>query len=910
MKAVSRKKKSLETRAQGKDPGYVARETAVNGIVNGVGQTGAIDTSSKPRLYRHGSSTRQFIDPRQTTRTHSSSTSTEVQRLAASLTNDQSQGIGMAQSDHSPINTRHTLNTGTNNTADKDKNPRRSTRRPLVNHLTEQKGTVLQLTLSSIRKKLNFRSNRLDTSKTEVYDEDDVRPRKRQRRDIPIECRCDVTIWDNRTDTKNFQPLVIASEKCFITVHKVINGVISHFVDIDMPTPISINSEDLQVNVITPGKPDTMVIADNYFLEIKLVPLMSDADLVSGGMWPPIPILSKSEGELFTTAHKGRTAHEALFGSLLARYTHLPIAPDQDVPLSIFYLSDGRCYKSKFGLEVCGMWIKQPEAHKVARIKQEEGEASLLKRLFPALVDHRGRPLGRDLEKTNTIKSSTESNLRRSSRSSVRNGIKPVQSLFEVTYVFDPKSKDSSKERRTATLKGLRCPACRIGIFETLTELRFHLSNFHHKYSFALVEENSRQATSTERPLTRVTIEVLPSQAAPGRPKEIRNPLSEWEWNWESPREAFDIDTHLTDESKWFGDHHHLHQHNNLTDRVKKSSNNKSHATVPKIISTDPITALRQRNNGFLPAELVPEALPDYDEQRSRHKVVHTRTVDNNPVYSSVGHYRLHPGRNPSNNNATATATDANANFNSDAFSSEPGSDYLSESDDEYQLLPGAWEREKHLANLRDQAYSDDEDGRPEGLPQSKIDFMVKWDSHRMEEGLGSTKFIGDCIVRFTRKERRWLRGEVDVDGKRGKREDGEGGWLEFVEFLAKVKERREIDDRLVVGIWGIVWGKGEETTEVEEEQVVEAEGSNSPLNGGTRKELTGKGKARAEPRKLAGGVQNALDQDQARNPIAHGHPINIIDGTPVSTYRQKQAALKRHADIQSTVQVSLCPGP
>ena len=255
----------------------------------------------------------------------------------------------------------------------------------------------------------------------------------------------------------------------------------------------------------------------------------------------------------------------------------------------------------------------------------------------------------------------------------------------------------------------------------------------------------------------------------------------------------------------------------------------------------------------------MPDALPDYDKQRPRHKVVHTRTVDGNPVYSSVGHYRLHPGLNH-----------AYLNPNLDISSLEPEPDYLSESDDEYQLLPGAWEREKHLANLRDQAYSDDEEGRPEGLSQSKIDFMVKWDSHRMDEGLGSTKFIGDCIVRFARKKRAWLRGEGDAEGKRITGDDDGGGWLEFVKFLEKVKDRREIDDRLVVGIWGIVWGKGKAGVEVEIEADEEDEDEG-------RYRLNG-----PNPRSLVAAVQNPLHDDHNHNTTAYDRSSTTASSTTV----------------------------
>ena len=735
---------------QGSQKDRFTNGTVIGSAAAGVGSNGHL-------VYRHGESSRS-----QTKRPNSAAISHKY--LSTATAQIDPDFMNKQPPDHltaRPLSEQvPSKSTSVNPQSLKDGSARRSLRRTGDGLGQNPQSTLLVISLRSIRKKLNFKTNKLSTS--QGLSDGDVRPRKRQRPSAGIDCQCHVTIWDNRTSNIVSRPLVVESQKCVVTSRNVPNGKTSEEVKIEMQAPICIKADQLQVNVSPPGRPPLFAVAENYFMEIKIVPETSHTDMI-GATWPPFAILSSSEADLFRPSAQGCGASEALYGSLLAKYMHLPRAPDAAVPLSIFYLYDEKCYRTKYGLEIQANWMKSDEANLVIKAEVDNSNVKSLKELFPderSDQAHLGTVGDGDSSDAGTLDSATPLIQRSSLRASKSNSLVPKTSAVEVSYLFEPKSTIASKESRVATLAGLRCPACRIGSFDTLNELRFHLTHSHHKYRFDL-EEEKRDPVNKELRKVAFTVSA-PTMTA--RPKEIRDLFSELEWNWEKPKQEFDIAAFLNGDSKWLG---------NLAPQERRRT-----VKVPLApqISSDPLTALRQQNGGFLLVDQVPQQLPDFNTARKRHGVVKTRTANALPSYDSVGHWKLGPA--------------------ADGATGNDDDDLMSESDDDTQLLPGNWLREKHLANLRDLSEPDLGEGRPLGLSAAKVEFMVKWDGFRMAEGLSHPKFVADSLVRFARMEKAWLRGP---------------GWKEFTEFLGVLKERRAIDDKVIGGVWRIVFRAGED---------------------------------------------------------------------------------------------------
>ncbi|KIW68424.1 hypothetical protein PV04_04371 [Phialophora macrospora] len=392
-------------------------------------------------------------------------------------------------------------------------NIRRSHRfRKIVERAHQQAGAELMLDLSSIRKKLTFKKNLRN---------DDERPAKRQKRD-KVRCLCHLTIWDNR-DGSAAVPLTSKTSDCLVT--GVENGDHGHLVDIELDKPFIVSAEEIRVPV-TRSNTTALEIIDKYFLEFKIIPCKT------GSLWPPVPILGKSDGDNFSQNIK-QSGSGGLQGAIVTQYTHLPTPPDMNVPLSVLFLHQGKTYRTKYGLQVRSVWQKAG----AGRVAQESRGLDLNSFLSdqPNGIHTRGKARQQGHEPLMTF----------------LEGIFPPspvpQNQPEVCYSFPGgmvKRADVAEEFRTATAKGYGCPICTGRSFRELEKLRFHLTTMHTKYNFS-VKPGTDRATNGPSP---VHIKV----DQPRRPT-VRKEEDDGEMLWVAPTSPFDLQAFLSGDHSWIG---------------------------------------------------------------------------------------------------------------------------------------------------------------------------------------------------------------------------------------------------------------------------------------------------------------------------------------------------------------------
>jgi hypothetical protein len=163
---------------------------------------------------------------------------------------------------------------------------------------------------------------------------------------------------------------------------------------------------------------------------------------------------------------------------------------------------------------------------------------------------------------------------------------------------------------------------------------------------------------------------------------------------WERKASRFDVKAYLNGDKSWFG--------------AQKS---------PVDIKIDEYSQLRRNNNGFLR----PEQVRNFRTSKpKRYPIVSLlRTVDNKRTpYTSITHRPI------------SEAEDA-----------------MSDSDDE---VDDFWLMERHLENLTIVSKQNEWDS-------VWLEFCRRWDKHRFEEKLEPTRYISDSLVRFLRKEEKWI---------------------------------------------------------------------------------------------------------------------------------------------------------
>ena len=565
----------------------------------------------------------------------------------------------------------------------RERSKRRSDRfKEVLDRVYEQPDAELILDLNSIRKKLNFKTNSLG---------DGERPSKRQKRDT-VRCYCHLTIWDNR-DGHAATPLTTKSSYCRVTGTD--NGAHGHFVDLELEAPFVVKASEIRVPV-SKDRLSTLEIIDNYFLEIKVIPCRADS------RWPPMPLLGKSDGDNF--AHDIRkVGSEELQGAIVARYTHLPTAPDADVPLSVFFLEQSDTYRTKYGLQVQSYWQKAS-----AR---------------PVKLEPRGLDLEDFLqERRNGINQSAGANglLKASTVAPLNASLKPPpKPPPEVCYSLSGRMSeypDIAQEFRNATVKGYCCPLCRMPPFLKLQLLQFHLTTTHSKYNFS-VQKPRQDPFSNE--ISQIHIKVEKTTRPFVKKGEDEKPIT-----WIAPKPAFDIQKFASGDHAW--------------------TNGTNGTTAPSKIQSSTSTYARARN------------VPEF-RQPNRRKLkaitLETRHIQDDPeaVYTSVSHRAISPSEDPQ-----------------------------SETDDE---IDNEWQISTHMERL-------DIMTAQENRPPCERELLKRWDRHRMEEQLEHSTYLSNSLARFVKKQREWLRGS-----------ENDELLACFFEFLARLKDRRVVDDDLIADI-------------------------------------------------------------------------------------------------------------
>ncbi len=464
---------------------------------------------------------------------------------------------------------------------------RRSDRfKQIVDRIYDQGDSELILDLSNIRKKLNFKSNSLG---------DGERPAKRQKRNT-VKCFCHMTIWDNR-DASASIPLTTKSSYCYVT--GVDNGAHGSFVDLELDNPFVIKAAEIRVPV-TMKKITGLELIDKYFLEFKIIPCRVDS------RWPPMPVLGKSDGDHFGHDIK-KGGSEELQGAIVARYTHLPTAPDTNLPLGVYFLHEGRTFRTKYGLQVISHWQKAGAGY----IKQESKGLDLESFL-------RDRPNGAS-EPGKTVSPSSKPLI----ASAARKSPKPPPHQPEICYSFSGKMADRSdvaQEFRNATAKGYYCPLCDVTSFHKLQYLQFHLTTTHTKYSFS-VQKPRRHPNTNE--LSQVTIKVdQPNQLMIKKEEEERQNLS-----WIAPAASFDLGAFVSGNHSW-------------TNETVASSTKPPRLIMPTS-SGRPTTGYPQARN-----------VPDFrkaDRKRWKAITLETKRAHDEPesVYTSISHRPISPSEDP-----------------------------------------------------------------------------------------------------------------------------------------------------------------------------------------------------------------------------------------------------------------------
>ncbi|KIV92762.1 hypothetical protein PV10_04030 [Exophiala mesophila] len=649
-----------------------------------------------------------------------------------------------------------------------DSNARSSTSRRSLRQLDHQNfqpesSKQLVIDLKNIRKKLNFKTNWL---------QDDERSAKRRKRD-QIRCKCHLTVWDNR-DGASESPLRALTKDCWVTpLETAADGF---FVDIELSSPFILTPQDLMVTRQTKHGLITSII-DKYFMEIKLLPCRP------GGVWPPIPTLGKSDGDQYAPHVKADSGE--LQGALSARYMRLPLPPERDVALSVYFLFGGITYRTKYGLQVFSEWqpAKFPQAPNGIDLAYFKPEAppspptvgrrskTRTKSNGPVVLPDQQNNHGSGANKRKAGPDTTT----RNSSNSYGTSITP-----EVSYTFAPAcSTDFNQTRPRATVEGYRCVTCSRWKADRLEKLLFHLSTCHPKYIFEVQEARERQSqTKTSRVEIKVDLATPPAvkrdhsskklglskrialrynqaalqrfnaaqrsgsasvtQAAEERPFEDprdippydHDRLDEKEFSWSAPRQAFDLPAYTNGDRNWVGG------------KPTRPLTVKANVPGPK--------------NGGKP--LRPSEVPDFRKPNyKRHAPVSLSStgIGQQPSYTSISHRPLSPSEEP-----------------------------LSETDDE---IDNEWQIQQHLEDL-------DHFAAKAKWSDQERDFRKRWDRHRMEERYEHASFISNSLVRFVRKNQQWL---AKADHKL---------LSVFFDFLDRLKSQRRITDDFVVDLSEMIY--------------------------------------------------------------------------------------------------------
>ena len=471
--------------------------------------------------------------------------------------------------------------------------PPRSTR--LRDQLVEkfhQEDAEFIFNVRGIRRKLNYRENL------------DDRPKKRIKREA-VQCRCYLAVWDNREGHRQLEPILKRSEDCLVTPASTASD--AHAVEIELDSLFRISVREFYVPIVNKdGRITKWAVGDKYLLEIKIIPCNTSE------LWPPIPILSKSEESLTRDLVK-RKDLAFTEGMLISNYTNLPHAPPAGLPLNVSFDQGGRTFKTKFGLEVNAEWT-YPHFHDAKIKKEEDIVAKKIKE------EEKIDPLCRSIE-NGPGAGNHPSKLRK------LNPPLPVKPTVKVSYIWDIETRTPvPRESRKGTLEGLCCPTCHIHEFSDLKRLQFHFSNNHDKYRFKL-EKEGRDLQTDDLKCVVFRVEV----AEIVRPRAANHIKDEREFSWQRPERPFDIDSYISGDQTWVGA---------LPRRRAAAPQPPPFQVTTSSTSTDTAGTAGQRST-FRSATQVPEIpLPS----RKKFHVPVAKTMGRTLFYRSINHRAMETG--------------------------------------------------------------------------------------------------------------------------------------------------------------------------------------------------------------------------------------------------------------------------
>ena len=634
-----------------------------------------------------------------------------------------------------------------------------SSRRQNMHKQNDPKSQLI-IKLRNIRKKLNWKENRPAS---------DERPRKRARTE-GLDCVVHLTVWAKNPGKKDnaWEQKVARSQTCeMLRGSDDYDAVKGRYIEIRPRSWFSFRKDELTV-MRKQGSAMKLVMAEDYFMEIKIVPEVTDTD------WPPFPLLTRGANE---DAGLGPLGRETLQDSLVAVYKKLPEPPDADAPLSICFLDGSGTLESKYGLELEARWASADEQFPECNLEAEAEDLAL----DDWMLDVGSKPFGRTdptrRPKKYTVKKSTAP-----TRPNKLNKPPPLPPKREpkVTYKLDIKGmgeKRDNKAFQKMTTNGYKCPECHSPIWSNLEQLLLHLGQTHHQYTF------TQETMDTTAPATGdATIRIGDVEAAKprrGDKKQVKDEEKNWQWN--APSEPFVIRQHVVDGDKsWFGED-------------VKPETRKENIAKPRFLKDtklDSQTALRIEHGGFLPHRYVQPFRPAA-HKRKKYPNVRLRTQEhvNNTPYTSISHRPIDPD--------------------------DPDEEVRSETDDE---VDDSWFIAHHLEEL-------DLHAREENWSSAKHHLAKKWDYHVLyRERSVSSRYMSDCLIRFVRMEKAWIlqTGQAPAHGHSV---DPAARVTALMQLMDELKDKRVIDGAVCADVLTILYSDQdltvpeEEKAEIQEQQ-------------------------------------------------------------------------------------------
>lgn len=612
--------------------------------------------------------------------------------------------------------------------------------------LHEDPNSFLIFKVNNIRKKLNWKE-----SKTAR----ELPPRKKPRHES-VNCDISLAIWDNSGPVTSKLPLVIKREFCQSTkIKRETDSTNGDFVELKLDEPFIISQKDLRVAAGS-GR-DRMALAKQYFMEIKITP--QDEKVV----WPPIPMLGKSDGERFNGM--GTDAKDETRISMIARYQHLPTAPEADTPLSIFVYAEGRTFRTKYGLEVSAQWV--PKDHPtVIRKPSPDPEVESW------ALDGGTNPFGRVDPNRKATKPVAQPARKTAlpSRKSVARVPRPPKITYHIQV-----SKGAKSGFNRCSIRGLKCYSCSGKSFESLTELRFHLDQ-NHKNRVTI----ERQVIDPEDSrLTAATILIeTPSNQRLKAIQGAHDDDVDKIFTYVAPEIPFDLDLHYSDKkTPWT--------------EVLPAQPSREATKAPSMLPTtsDSQSVLRKQHTGHVPYRNVLPFRPQaYQRKKFSNKKLLTKHVSLENPYTSISHRPVH---------------------------CDDDEDARSETDDE---IDDSWFVDRHLEELDLHSWQ-------ENWSDARRRLAKKWDWHILHRERGiSAKYMSDCLIRFVRIEKKWLLREDLKDDPMVYMNAQMESIDALTEMMDELKNMRTINEAVCSDVMTMLFNDDELEVPAEEQKEIETQ--------------------------------------------------------------------------------------